>query len=718
MNGDLKIFWNLINKLNCLTEDKMGHIPNEDEFINFFKEINSCDSKHNHFHKNILLQLKDKLKDLEANKEEHNLNNKITVDEIMKAIKNLKNGKSAGADLISNEMIKSGTQVLINPLCKLFNFIFQTGTFPKIWNESYISLIHKKGDKLNPNNYRGISITSNLGKLFNKVIHNRLFQFIDSNKLITRNQIGFKPKSRTADHIFTLKSLIDHYKSKKKKVFAAFIDLRKAFDTVWREGLFYILLKHKIPYKIFNIIYSMYQDTRCRIKFQNGLSQFFPSTCGVKQGDVLSPILFNLFINGLSDDLDNSHTNPLMVGDVTISSLMYADDIILLSETQEGLQKALDVLNCFCISWKLSINKQKSKIMVFNSNGKTHSNHFKIENETIETVKSYCYLGIIFSYSGNLNLSKTNLMDKGRKAWYKIKKTLSLDNSCSILEKLFDTLVVPVILYGSEVWGAVKIYRDSEPYESLHLKFVKEILGVHSKTTNVACLKEINRTPLHLKVQLNILKFLIHILNSTDSLVSIVYNNIKNSSIWASNVKNMLNKLGFSHLNFNQHNIELYINRIQQRLYDQIKQNMNSLLTSCEKLSFFRSTYIPNKRPAYIDLCKYKTDRSIISQFRTSAHKLAIERGRYHNILRNERLCLSCNGGDVEDEYHFFSMCPLYASQRRTFIKNLKNHSDIAPLSNPLTLKEISYLLNNTSYDIIKIVIKYMKECFEIRQNV
>ena len=119
------------------------------------------------------------------------------------------------------------------------------------------------------------------------------------------------------------------------------------------------------------------------------------------------------------------------------------------------------------------------------------------------------------------------------------------------------------------------------------------------------------------------LKFLIHILNSTDSLVSTVYDNIKNSSIWAFNIKDMLNKLGFSHLNLNHHNIELYINtcRIQQRLHDQTKQNMNSLLTSCEKLSFFRSTYIPNKRPAYIDLCKYKTDRSIISQFRTSAHK-------------------------------------------------------------------------------------------------
>lgn len=136
----------------------------------------------------------------------------------------------------------------------------------------------------------------------------------------------------------------------------------------------------------------MYQNTTCRIKFSNGVSEKFTSNCGVKQGDVLSPTLFNLFINGLNDELNISSTNPIKLGNLNISSLMYADDIILLSESQEGLQKALDTLNNFCISWKLNVNKQKSKIVIFNSNGKSHINQFKIDNEIIETVKSYCYI--------------------------------------------------------------------------------------------------------------------------------------------------------------------------------------------------------------------------------------------------------------------------------------------------------------------------------------
>ena len=357
----------------------------------------------------------------------------------------------------------------------------------------------------------------------------------------------------------------------------------------------------------------MYQNTRCRIKFPNGLSPYFPSSCGVKQGDVLSPILFNLFVNGLINDLDNGSTDPISIGDVhvNVTALMYADDIILLSETQEGLQKSLNtILNNFCLSWKLDINKQKSKIIVFNSNGKSFINHFKIDNEVLETVRSYCYLGIVISYTGNLNLCKTNLMEKGRKAWFKIKKTLSLDNSCSVLEKLFDTLVAPVILYGSEVWGISNTFRDSDPYESLHLKFIKEILGVHYKTSNMACIAETNRSPLHLKVQINILKFLIHILNSTDSLVYDIFMNVKHNSIWLSHIKNMLNNLGFSHLNFNLNNIEIYLTRIELRLKDQTKQIINSSLAANEKLSFFRKIHTPSKRSPYLDILKTKSERS------------------------------------------------------------------------------------------------------------
>lgn len=289
-NKNPKAFWDILNNLNRLKGEnsKTEEILPQEDFIKFYKNLNSRDKDHNSVQKQIIEEFVSLKNNFNMSEVIGDLNNEISTDEIIEAIRSIRNGKTASTDLISNEMLKNAVPILIKPLQKLFNLIFKNGTFPKIWNESFLVLLHKKGDKFDPGNYRGISISSNLGKLFNKVIYKRLLTFMNNKNLISKNQIGFKEKSRTADHIFTLKTIIDQYKQKSKKVFTAFIDLKKAFDTIWRLALFYKLLKDNIPHRIFNIIHSMYTDTICRIKFSNGLSAPFSSERGVKQGDVLS----------------------------------------------------------------------------------------------------------------------------------------------------------------------------------------------------------------------------------------------------------------------------------------------------------------------------------------------------------------------------------------------------------------------------------------------
>jgi hypothetical protein len=437
------------------------------------------------------------------------LNNEISTDEIIKAIRSIRNGKTASTYLISNEMLKNAVPILIKPLQKLFNLIFKNGTFPKI-----LVLLHKKGDKFDPRNYRGISISSNLGKLFNKVIYKCLLTFMNNKNLISKNQIGFKEKSRTADHIFTLKTIIDQYKQKSKKVCTAFIDLRKAFDTIWRLALFYKLLKHNIPDRIFNIIHSMYTDTICRITFSNGLSAPFSSERGVKQGDVLSHLLCHYFINNLVDDLNKDNTDPVVIGDTSVNILLYADDIVLLSQSKEGLQNSLNILHDFCYIWKLKVNTDKSKIMIFNSNGKTYLNQFTYNSVDFETVANYCYLGMVLKFNGNFNLAINTLMKKARKAYFKIKKTIGLNNPCRLLETLFDSLVTPIRTYGSEVWGVDSTFKDSDPFEKLHIIFIKEILGIQCKASNDECRAELNRTPLKSEILFSIFNFMNHIISS------------------------------------------------------------------------------------------------------------------------------------------------------------------------------------------------------------
>ena len=126
----------------------------------------------------------------------------------------------------------------------------------------------------------------------------------------------------------------------------------------------------------FQIIHSMYKYTKCRIQLPSGIIEAFSSTCGVKQGDVLSPILFNICINDLVKSLDISAGDPIVVNGLLINSLLYADDTILLSGPEKGLQKSLDCLNEFCTKWRLDVNHEKSKVIVFRSDGTSYMNNF------------------------------------------------------------------------------------------------------------------------------------------------------------------------------------------------------------------------------------------------------------------------------------------------------------------------------------------------------
>ena len=162
---------------------------------------------------------------------------KISLKEIAKEIKNLKNNKACGFDLILNEMIKTNQLYLLESLQKIFNTVLSTGVYPKIWAKGYIVPIFKNGSKDDPSNYRGITVGSCLGELFGKIMNTRLEKFLSSRNIISLEQIGFCKKKRTSDHHFVLKTLIHN---KTQKNYTCFIDLKKAFDTVNHIMVYFI----------------------------------------------------------------------------------------------------------------------------------------------------------------------------------------------------------------------------------------------------------------------------------------------------------------------------------------------------------------------------------------------------------------------------------------------------------------------------------------------
>ena len=223
------------------------------------------------------------------NGQNYNLNLYIQKDEIIKCIQKLKNNKSGGEDAIINEYIKTTSNQFIEIYEKLFNLIFDTGFIPESWVVGNIIPIYKnKGDSNDPKNFRPITLVSCLGKLFTAILSERLSKYSDDFFVMHENQCGFRQGYCTVDNLFTLYSFFELLKRKKKKMYCAFIDFEKAFDKIWREGLWYKLLINNINGKMLNVIQNIYKDIKSNIIFNNSKSDYFPCDNGIRQGENLS----------------------------------------------------------------------------------------------------------------------------------------------------------------------------------------------------------------------------------------------------------------------------------------------------------------------------------------------------------------------------------------------------------------------------------------------
>ena len=204
----------------------------------------------------------------------------------------MRNGASAGPDLMLNEFLKHSSNGLLIYLHHLFNKIFEIWYFPENWSEGHIVPIFKKGDKDEVSNYRGITLLSIVGKLFTRILKNRLNDWAEEYNIYVEAQAGFRKCMGTVDNIFILNNLITHCLNNNESLYCAFVDFTKAFDFVVRDILWFKLIKLGVGGKMLNVIRSIYNHVKSRVKHNGSLGEPFLSHIGVRQGECLSPFLF------------------------------------------------------------------------------------------------------------------------------------------------------------------------------------------------------------------------------------------------------------------------------------------------------------------------------------------------------------------------------------------------------------------------------------------
>ena len=362
--------------------------------------------------------------------------------------------------------------------------------------------------------------------------------------------------------------------------------------------------------------------------------------------------------------------------------LLYADDTIVLAETQEDLQEAMHGMREYCNKFHLSINTSKTKVMVF-SRGKIRNKPvIYFGDHILEVVFEYVYLGVTLSYNGSFNKAVKRLNDIATRAMFElIKKGRKLFLDTEVMLKLFDSTIAPIIMYGSEVWG----YTNLTLVEKLHLKFCKILLNVCNSTTSVMVYGELGRLPLSIQIKCRLLNFWFKLVSTESesklsfSLYRLMFNMQTNQIIeckWLSFVQNTLNNLGLSNIWILQGKgikFNWFRNCIKQRLLDQGQQdwqNANFHSAKCLNYRIFKETIcfenylteLPTK------LCKAFT------RFRCRNNMLPIENGSRLNVPRNMRICLLCNSKEIGDEYHYLLVCTHFKDTRKTFFKEMRSY--------------------------------------------
>ena len=394
----------------------------------------------------------------------------ISEDEVLKIIQSLPI-KGTGPASIPLRLLKLVASIIVVPLCHLINVSFKTGVFPSALKVAKVVALHKGGPSDNLNNYRPISLLSVFDKIIEKLMHKRLYEFLDEHNILFIKQFGFRKKFSTLLSLLYMTERIRESIDNGKYGCGVFIDLKKAFDTVNHK----IILSKLEHYGIRNNIldwFASYLGGRKQYVFFNGVSsEILDITCGVPQGSVLGPLLFLLYIN----DLPNISKN--------LEFFLFADDTNLyyesddLAELEKTMNKELKQLTLWLNVNRLALNIGKTNFVIFRGKKKpnTHNVTLLMNKRAIEQKCYVKYLGVLIDEHLNWKEHISNVTKKTSRAVGIVCK-LRLCMSTALLRTIYYSLVYSHLVYGVHVWGSA-CQTDLEKILILQKKAVRAMTG-------------------------------------------------------------------------------------------------------------------------------------------------------------------------------------------------------------------------------------------------
>ena len=398
--------------------------------------------------------------------EMQDLDRAISWTELTEAIQAIRAGKAAGKDGLPPEWFKAMAEPLSsagdNPsspmgmaFLKVIQAIWQQASIPACWNEAVVVSVPKKGDPTCMDNYRGISLIGVALKVLCTVVTHRMKEALEDRGLLVCEQAGFRSKEECMGQVTALYEVCTRRAALDEPTYAAFIDFRKAYDTVPHEALMRKLWCIGIRGRTLDFIKSLYQNSGVAVRAGGILSRSFPLRKGLRQGCPMSPILFDIFINDILEGLDADGVEVAGVDERKLPGLLFADDVALLAPDVLRLRRLMSRVEAWANKWEMSIGAHKCGVMVFF--GDTHllrQSQWMMQGQEVPVVESYTYLGVEVHNDWDLTKAAANAASRARKALWALRPALGNPMiPMDVKALMLKALVMPVATYGGEVLG-------------------------------------------------------------------------------------------------------------------------------------------------------------------------------------------------------------------------------------------------------------------------
>lgn len=433
------------------------------------------------------------------------------MNEIDEAVESLRDRKAPGSDGLPGELFRYGGCEIRSELWNLICRAWRDGVIPTEWKDANMISIYKKGDRSECGNYRGISLLSIAGKVLARVILNRLTQHV-TDSIIPETQCGFRSGKGTVDMIFSLKQVQEKCQEQNKPLYAVFVDFTKAFDTVSREGLWEVLRRCGCTSHFVTMIKAFHVDMTARVCIEKEFSRPFKVNNGVKQGCVMAPTLFSIYLSAVLEDAFRDCPNGVYIrsrpganlfnvsqfraktktNQVLIRELLFADDTALVAHTLEDIQRITTLFAKSVSDFGLQINLKKTEVLFQpppNTDctpGEVHIDGIKLAN-----VDRFTYLGCTVTKDSKLDAEIQSRMAKASSSFGRLTERLWKNRNVPIRVKckVYRAVVVSTLLYGSETWT---VYRKQVKKLSVFMmRNLRSIMNVkwYQRISNAEILK-------------------------------------------------------------------------------------------------------------------------------------------------------------------------------------------------------------------------------------